>query len=150
MAERESLIRACRDLTSASYAGLDVEREIRAVASQRLGDVVLIWDSATLTGVAVCHVGAGSEAGSGNCYIKFGAVRPGAAGDFAQLLDACEDLAARESATRLETGVNLSHHDAYRQLLARGFRTEWEGVAMQQGNDAGYHRPDAFVLDDWR
>jgi predicted N-acetyltransferase YhbS len=148
--ERERLVRACRELTSASYPGLDVEREIRAAHDQRLGDTVLLWDGDVLVGVAVCHVGAGSEAGSGACYIKFGAVRPGAAEDFARLLDACETLAAAESAGVLIAGVNVSHHDAYRQLLVRGFRTELEGVVMQQDNAPGYHRPDVYVLDDWR
>ncbi len=149
-AERESLLRACRELTSASYAGLDLEREIRAAAQQKLGETVLLWEGDRLAGMAVCHLGAGSEAGSGACYVKFAAVPPGAAQDFARLLDACEALAAAESAGMLVAGVNLSHHDAYRQLLARGFRTQMEGIAMQQGNDAGYHRPDVYVLDDWR
>jgi outer membrane autotransporter protein len=64
-------------MTDAIYAGLDVEREIRAVDAQRLGDTVLLWDGARLVALGVCHCGPGSEAGSDACYIKFGAARSG-------------------------------------------------------------------------
>ena len=64
--------------------------------SQGLGDTVLLRDNGRLAAMAICHRGAGSEAGSGVCYVKFGAVRPGAAaaGRFDRLLDACEAFAA--------------------------------------------------------
>jgi len=88
--ERAGCLSACRELTNAIYEGLDVEREIRAVASQGLGDTVLFWDGARLVGLAVCHCGPGSEAGSGACFVKFGAVRPGPTAEqgFDRLLDA--------------------------------------------------------------
>jgi hypothetical protein len=68
---------ASRTLTDAVFDGLDVTREICAVADQALGDTVLLWEDSTLVGVAICHCGPGSEAGGGTCYVKFGAVRPG-------------------------------------------------------------------------
>jgi hypothetical protein len=100
----------------------------------------------------VCHVGAGSEAGSGVCYVKFGAVRPGAdaAADFERLLDTCERFAGARGATQLVAGVNTAREAAYRRMLARGFRTIIQGVAMQSPNEVGYNRPDVFVIDDWR
>jgi len=147
---RQDLLQVCRALTSSVYAGLDLEREIRAADNQKLGETVLLWDGPTLAGLAVCHCGPGTEAGSGACYVKFGTVRPGAGEDFERLLDACESLADAEGMGRLVAGVNMSHHDAYRRLMARGFRTEMEGIAMQSGNEAGYHRPDVYLLDDWR
>ena len=75
--ELGGLMTAVRELTDAVYPGLDLSREIEAVRAQRLGDTVLIDDDAGLQGLAICHVGAGTEAGSGACYVKFGAVRPG-------------------------------------------------------------------------
>ena len=105
-----------------------------------------------LRGFAVCHVGPGTEAGSGACYVKFAAVRPGsdAAGDFDALLDACERFAAARGATQLVAGVNTAREGAYRRMLARGFRTAIQGVAMQSPNEAGFNRPDVFIVDDWR
>ncbi len=151
-ADREATLRACRELTGEIFDGLDVSREINAVAAQKLGDTVLLWGDAGLVGLAVCHIGSGSEAGSGICYVKFGAVRPGAtaAADFARLLRACEEIAARSDAARLFTGVNMARHEAYRALLDHKFRSEFQGVAMHRPNEPGYNRPGVYLLDDWR
>jgi GNAT superfamily N-acetyltransferase len=151
--EREESLRACRDLTDAIYEGLDLEREIRAVQAQGLGESVLLWDDSKLVGFAVCHYGLGTEAGSGACYVKFGTVRPAINGaqDFARLLDACEALAAEQGASRLVAGVNTGRHEAYCRMLARGFRTDiLQGVTMHRPNEPGYDRPDVYAIDDWR
>jgi len=150
--KKQLFLQACADLTSSIYEGLDVQREISAVDNQKLGDTVLIWDNETLAGFAVCHAGAGTEAGSGKCYIKFGAVRSGrnAAQEFRQLLDACHEFARSREARTLVAGVNLARLDAYREMLQAGFRTTTQGVAMQRNADPGYNRPDVFLIDDWR
>jgi len=100
----------------------------------------------------VCHCGPGTEAGSETCSIKFAAVRPGprASVVFDRLLEACAALAAERGMTRVVAGVNTGCQEAYQQLLARGFRTEIQGVAMHRPNEPGYHRPGMYVLDDWR
>jgi GNAT superfamily N-acetyltransferase len=90
--KREEMLNRCRALTGKVFEGLDVGVEIRSVAGQRLGETVLLWTGDELTGLAVCHCGAGTEAGSGVCYIKFAAVHPILTGDleFRRLLTACE------------------------------------------------------------
>ncbi len=150
--EQGECLSACRELTDAVYEGLDLQREIRAVNAQRLGDTVLLWNEARLVGLAVCHYGAGSEAGSDTCYVKFGAAQPGpAVGQvFDQLLDACEGLAVAQNTSRLLAGVNMGRHEAYRRMIARGFRTDRQGIVMQKPNEAGYNQPDVYALDDWR
>jgi GNAT superfamily N-acetyltransferase len=142
----------CRNLCDAIYDGLDVSSEIGAVANQSLGDTILLRAGDRLDGLAVCHIGPGSEAGSGVCYVKFAAARPGpnAGAAFETLLESCTALAGARGATRLTAGVNTARHDAYEILLGRGFRTEFQGVTMHRPNEPGYSRPGAFVLDDWR
>ncbi|HZE45702.1 MAG TPA: hypothetical protein VE087_02390, partial [Xanthobacteraceae bacterium] len=92
------------------------------------------------------------EAGDGVCFVKFGAVRPGsgAAERFAALLDACAGLAIATGMLNIVAGVNLAREEAYRAMLARGFRTQIQGVTMHRPNEPGYSRPGLFVLDDWR
>jgi hypothetical protein len=150
--EQAGCLNACRELTDAIYPGLDVTHEIRSVAAQRLGDTVLLGDSSQPEGLAVCHCGPGTEAGSGMCYVKFGAVRPGptAAERFGRLLDACEALAAALGASRVMAGVNTGRHEAYRQMLARGYRSEFVGITMHRPNEPGYNRLDVYLIDDWR
>jgi predicted N-acetyltransferase YhbS len=142
---------AARELTGQVFDGLDVTGEIRAVAAQRLGDTLMIEDGSRLVGVAVCHYGAGSEAGSGTCYVKFAAARPGgeASGNFERVLDAVDAYAAERGAA-VAAGVNLGREDAYRRMIARGFRTAIQGVAMHRPNEDAYNRRGAYVLDDWR
>jgi predicted N-acetyltransferase YhbS len=150
--ERLRLLDAARALTDAVHPGLDVTHEIRAIEMQQLGDVVLLPAGDRLDGLAVCHCGAGSEAGSGACYVKFGAIRPAphAPERFAALLDACAALARTRGLERLVAGVNTARRGAYRELLARGMRIAILGVSMQRGGDPAYDHPDSFVVDDWR
>jgi hypothetical protein len=102
--------------------------------------------------MAVCHSGAGSEAGSGKCYVKFGAVRSGshATREFRRLLDACRELARSRVAKILTAGMNLSRLEAYRELLQAGFRTTAQGVVMERNGQPGYNRPGVYLIDDWR
>jgi GNAT superfamily N-acetyltransferase len=150
--QRESTLQACREVTDAIFQGLDLESEIRAVADHNYGDTVLLWDNSKLDAFAVCHTGAGTEAGSGSCYVKFAAVRPGAgaATAFERLLDACEQYALSAGAVTLVAGMNTARHEAYRAMLAHGFRTLMLGVIMQRGNELGYNVPSVYVIDDWR
>ncbi len=149
---RAGIIQEVRELTDAVYPGLDVTREIDAALAQNLGDTVLVGDTGGLQGVAVCHVGAGTEAGGGNCYIKFGAVRPGRDGRrrFCLLLDACHQLAADRGASVLAAGVNAGRDKAWRALRQLGFRVGMQGVSMHRPNEPGYSTSSTYLIDDWR
>jgi hypothetical protein len=93
-----------------------------------------------------------TEAGGGVCYIKFAAVRPGPPAEkyFSHLIDACEEMATAQQLLRLVAGVNTARHEAYRQMLARGFMTNVQGVVMSKPNEPGYNRPHVYLIDDWR
>lgn len=151
-AERAAAIEACRRVSDAVWAGLDAIDEIEAARRLGLGDTVLVRDGDVVVAFAVCHVGAGSEAGSGACFVKFAAVRPDAASEatFDRLLDACDALAAARDAKVLLAGVDLGTRAAYRHMLARGFRTQMQGVALHRPDHVGYLTRDALVLGDWR
>lgn len=150
--DRPALLDACAAVTGAILPGLDVRGEIEAVLDQGLGDIVLVGEPDAPRAFAVCHTGAGTEAGSGIAYVKFGAVAPGAGADaaFAALLGACQGYAASVGAQRLALGVNTARHDAYRHLVSTGFRTDMPGVTMHRPNAPGYDREDVYLLDDWR
>ncbi len=89
---------------------------------------------------------------AGECYVKFGAVRPGPGAErrFGLLIDACHGLAAERGVSRLVAGTNAGREHAWRALAARGFRPGLQGVTMHRPNEAGYSTADAFVIDDWR
>ena len=151
-AYRDAVVQACFRLTDSLYPGLDLAREILAVDTQHLGDTVLLRKGSQLFGFAVCHTGPGTEAGNNKCYIKFGAALPGSesAHHFDMLVAACEEFATSAGMTEVEAGMNLARHEAYRSLIARGFRMGRSGVAMHRPLDPGYSRPGIYVIDDWR
>ena len=151
--ERQEAERACRSLCEDVYEGLDLTSEIRTVAARDLGDTLLLWEGDNrLAGFAICHWGSASEAGADCLYVKFGAVRPGQHADarFEALLDACGVLARAAGMENVLAGVNTAREEAYRQMLARGFRSRIQVVTMHRPNEPGYSRPGLFVLDDWR
>lgn len=150
---RERVLDEVRGLTERVFPGLDLGREIAAVIEQEIGDTVLLRRQGTLEGIAVCHRGAGSEAGSDACYVKFAAARPGEAAEarFEALLDACEAYAAESGLGRLVAGVDTGRLDAYRRLLARGFGIERVGLSMRLRPEApDFDTPAHYVIDDRR
>ena len=150
--EEERYLAICRNLTNSVYAGLDLEREIMAARKQKLGDTVLLWDGETLTGLAVCHYGAGTEAGSGQCYVKFGAVSDGSrsAEAFEKLLSACDELASMLGMKDVVAGVNTACQDACRRMMARGFRSDFQGVMMLKPGEPAFDKADRYVICDLR
>lgn len=151
-AQRQACLAECRTLTGAIYDGLDLTSEIVGLDRQRLGDTVLLLSGSRVSALAICPIGAKSEAGSGNCYVKFGGVRPGpkAAETLTRLLSATEGLAVRWKAQRLVAGTNATREPAFRTLRAFGLRPWLLGVAMHLDHEPGFNRPDAYVIDDWR
>jgi GNAT superfamily N-acetyltransferase len=150
--QREEALRSCREAAETIYPGLDLSGEINATHVQGLGDTVLLEGADGIAAFAVCHFGPRSEAGADTCFVKFGAVRDGRSTeqDYLRLLDACEALAVAVGMPNLVAGANMARHEAYRHLVARGFRTQIQGVAMHRQNDPGYCRPGAYIIDDWR
>ena len=147
--EQAEILESCRALCNRLYPGLDLKKEILAVRDHRLGDTILLGSDAGIEGFAICHSGAGTEAGSGNCYVKFAAVNPGAA-NFDSMLDACEQYACSSNSSRLTAGANAARHKQYRRMAERGFKTQMQGVAMQSPNEPGYNTEDSWIIDDWR
>jgi len=149
-AERTAVLAACRAVSDSVFPGLDLTCEIAAIAAQRVGETVLLRADGAIAGFALCHIGAGSEAGSGTLFIKFACVRPGDADGFARLVAACEALAAARRIGRIVAGVNRGRDGAYRLMRERGFRADLIGVAMHRPDGPGYNRPEIYAIDDWR
>ena len=153
---KSTILGNCSSLTNSIYKGLDLRSEIVSVTTQKLGDIILLGANANynnLAGLAVCHCGPKTEAGSGTCYVKFGmAANEGqsAPDNFDHLLEACERFAASQGLITLVAGINIGNLGAYRKMISRGFKTEYQGVMMTKNNDPGYHNEDVYAINDWR
>jgi hypothetical protein len=155
--KQQEVLGNCYSLTDSIYSGLDLKIEILSVANQKLGDTILLIDNKCnnkLVGIAICHCGSKTEAGSNTCYIKFGSVISGEdrskSTNFNDLIDCCEQFAASQGLSKLVGGVNTGNIAAYRKMISKGFRTDSQGVMMTKNNDPGYHLEDIYAIDDWR
>jgi len=150
--EQAEVLRETRELGNALYPELDLSGEVESVRDQHLGETLLLVDDSRLTGFAVCHIGGGSEARTGQTYVKFAAISPGA--DRARrrkaLIKNTETLAALRRAPAIEFGCNTAHRDTYRSLTASGYRSEFIGVLMSSPDKPAYQRPGLDVLNDLR
>jgi GNAT superfamily N-acetyltransferase len=152
---RSDIINESFSLTDSIYGGLNLESEVQSIFKQGLGETILMrGKDMNLCGLAVCHCGAGTEAGSNTCYVKFGATisngQQSALDIFEDLLNFCERFTASQGLSKLVAGVNVGNLSSYRKMIAKGFRTEFQGVLMTKNNDPGYHKEDICAIDDWR
>lgn len=150
--EHRDAIAQCAALTETLFPGLDLRDEIAIVLAHPTADLILLTEESRIVGFAICHVGSVSEAETGAVYVKFAAARrgPNAARDFRRLIEAANDFAYRHGATRLSAAVNMGCMQAYQLMIAAGFRTTMQGVAMHRPWIDIYDRPDVFALEDWR
>jgi len=139
---------SARALTGFIYKGLDVEREIQTVEHFDIGETVFVRSGSDVSGIAVCHTGAGSEAEQGGVYIKFAAAKDEES--FSRLIESCESMAQEKNAQIIVTGVNTARVEAYKDLLSRDYAIRTLGVAMEQHGSTGFNCAGVYVLDDWR
>ncbi|HUT51696.1 MAG TPA: GNAT family N-acetyltransferase [Alphaproteobacteria bacterium] len=147
------LVQGARLATDAMYSGLDLGSEIASVAGEGIGEFV-VADGGTpgAGGFAICHHGPGSEASTGQYYVKFACVPPGVDAPlrFAELLNACEARAAAVGADVIIAGTSSARTTAYATMKDAGFRTIINCVAMMRPAGDLYNRPDILAIDDWR
>jgi hypothetical protein len=157
--KQEQTLDRCRLLTTGVYDGLDLKHEIVAVNNQNLGDTILLYgnkknitpnknDNNNSSSLA------GSEAGSGICYVKFGVVISDGSNsqqeNFKNLLNAASLLAKDRHLSKIVAGVNTERSEAYDYMVACGFRADMQGMAMHRPSVSGYNRSDVYLIDDWR
>lgn len=154
--DRQAVLVECREIAGGLCTGLDLGAEIQSIDANGFGDTILLGREGGLTGFACCHQGAASEAGSPQTLVKFAAVASGVDGaaEFEKLMAACETFAALRGTKRLVAGTNTGRVECYEALLAMGFRSWMNGIAMlKTAPDApsdGYNIPGVFAVDDWR
>ncbi|MDN5867222.1 MAG: hypothetical protein L0H55_07465 [Candidatus Nitrosocosmicus sp.] len=144
----------CEYLTNGIFPRLDLQKEIFAVDSQRLGDTILLYDpsGSKLVELAICHYGKGTEAGSNACYIKFAdtSTNNNSHSNFIRMLNSAELTALKKGIFKITAGSNMERHRAYKAMINYGFKSEFQGVSMHKGNKQGYNIPSAYIIDDLR
>jgi GNAT superfamily N-acetyltransferase len=143
-AERKSRLAEVAAFVNGLAAGVDFAREIELTLHLGLGDVVLVGAPGALRGFALCHAAPLAE-GGGRDEVR--ALKVGAADltALSAVLDAAATWAARLAVRRIAVRCQTADTDAYRAVVARGFRVRWSDLRMTL---AGYpeQRPARGVL----
>ena len=143
---------ALADLTGSFYEGLDLTSEARGIVDNGLGDALMLEGSGGVEGMALCHVGPGTEAPGGTLFVKFSAVRKGRGGGrvFGALVRAWEGYARERGLIKVAVTVNTSHPATSTVLKELGYVPRMHGVQMVRPNTAGFDRPGIHLTSDWR
>ncbi len=143
-AEGDAALGAARALVHDLAPGYDFTREIALTAELELGDTVLIGGDDRLDALVLWHAVPLAD-GRPRDEVRF--LKLAARGDraFALAMAAAEAAAARAGIRRVAVRCQTRYDDAFRRLIARGYRVRWTDLRMTY---EGYAepRPERGVL----
>ena len=144
VAERAARQAEVAALVASLVPGVDFSREIELTLQLGLGDVVLVGERGRLRGFALCHAAPLAEGGGRDEVraLKVGAVD---CETLLAVLDAAAAWAARLAVRRLAVRCQTADVEAYRALIARGYRVRWSDLRMTLA-DFPERRPGSGVL----
>ncbi|HJS43498.1 MAG TPA: GNAT family N-acetyltransferase [Gemmatimonadales bacterium] len=147
-AEREAVMDAARELLNELVPGIDFSREVLLTAELGLGDTSLVEGNRGIDALAVWHSAplADSRARDEVRVLKLGA-RDEASFDAA--ISAVEAAAAKAGIRRIAIRCQSRYGDAFRRLIARGYRVRWTDLRMTYEGYAEQHATRGVVFSNW-
>ena len=127
--ERERRLADVAALVTRLAPGHDFSREFSLTEKLRLGELLVVGPAGAPRAFALCHSAPLAENGSReeSRVLKVGAESLEA---LLTVLDSAATWAARQGARRLGVRCQTAYGDAYRALVARGFRVRWTDLRM--------------------
>jgi GNAT superfamily N-acetyltransferase len=147
-AEREAVMDVARGLLSELVPGIDFSREILLTSELGLGDTSLVEGSRGVDALAVWHSAplADSRARDEVRVLKL-AARDEASFDAA--ISAVEAAAAKAGIRRIAIRCQSRYGDAFRRLIARGYRVRWTDLRMTYEGYPEQHASSGVVFSNW-
>jgi hypothetical protein len=129
-------------------SGIDFSREIMLTAELGLGDTSLVESDTGLDAMAVWHSAplADSRTRDEVRVLKL-AARSDAAFDAA--IGAVEAAAAKAGIRRIAVRCQTRYAEAFRRLIARGYRVRWTDLRMTYEGYLERHAPQGVLFSNW-
>jgi GNAT superfamily N-acetyltransferase len=146
-AGERALVAACRliaDLT----AGYDFTREIRLTAKLGLGDVSLVERDDGLAAAVLWHSAPLAE-GRPKDEVRVLKLAARDVRAFEAAVAATEAAAARLGIRRVAIRCQTRYHDAFRRLIARGYRVRWTDLRMTYDGYDEPHVQHGVLFSNW-
>jgi hypothetical protein len=145
---KEAAMDAVRRLVSDLAPGIDFSREILLSAELGLGDTSLVEGNNGLDAMAVWHSAplADSRTRDEVRILKL-AARDDAAFDAA--IAAVEAAAAKSGIRRIAVRCQSRYDEAFRRLIARGYRVRWTDLRMTYEGYPERHAAHGVLFSNW-
>lgn len=146
--EKETAMAAGRRLVSDLVSGVDFSREILLTAELGLGDTSLVEGDDGLDALAVWHSAplADTRTRDEVRVLKL-AARTDAA--FEAAIGAVEAAAAKFGIRRIAIRCQCRYTEAFRLLIARGYRVRWTDLRMTFEGYPERHAPGGVLFSNW-
>lgn len=143
----ERAVEECRRLADRLLPGVDYSRELLITRELSLGDASLVRRDGELAGFALWHSAplAAGRPRDELRVLKLAAVDLAA---LAALAIRVEAAAAEEQVRRVSIRCQSNYRDAYRLLIARGYRVHWTDLRMTMHN-APEPAANGIVMSNW-
>jgi GNAT superfamily N-acetyltransferase len=144
----EAGLAAAQHLVSALAPGYDFTREIRLTLELGLGDVSLVDGEDGLRALVLWHSAALAE-GRPRDEVRVLKLAAADARAFDAAVAATEAAAARAGIRRVAIRCQTRYAEAFRRLVARGYRVRWTDLRMTYDGHAEPHPRVGVVFSNW-
>ena len=146
--EKDALMAAARQLSGALVPGIEFSREILLTAELGLGDTSLVERGSSVDAFAVWHSAplADSRTRDEVRVLKL-AAKDDAAFDAA--VTAVEASAAKAGIRRVAIRCQSRYDEAFRRLIARGYRVRWTDLRMTYEGFPERHAAQGVLFSNW-
>jgi len=146
--EKDAALAAARSLASALVPGCDYSREMLLTAELGLGDTSLVEGNEGLDAMALWHSAplADTRARDEVRVLKLAARSDRA---FEAAIAAVEAAAAKAGIRRVAVRCQTRFADAFRRLMARGYRVRWTDLRMSYEGYPERHPANGVLFSNW-
>jgi GNAT superfamily N-acetyltransferase len=145
---RDGVMEAARHLVNDLVRGIDFSREILLTSELGLGDTSLVEGDAGLDALAVWHSAPLADTRTRDEVRVLKLVARDAA-SFDAVISAVEAAAAKAGIRRIAIRCQSRYADAFRRLIARGYRVRWTDLRMTYEGYPEQHAPRGVVFSNW-
>jgi GNAT superfamily N-acetyltransferase len=147
-AERRQRLAEIGAFVQALAPGVDFTRELELTLELNLGDVLIVEQDGALAAFALCHAAPLAEGGGRDeaRILKLGARDLGA---LELAVVASGAWASRQAIRRIAVRCQTAYADAYRTLVAQGFRVRWSDLRMTLTGYPEQRPADGILFSNW-
>jgi len=143
-----ALVAAAGALVGALAPGYDFSREILLTAELGLGDTTLVTGPAGVDAMVVWHAAPLAE-GRPRDEVRVLKLAARDARAFEAALSATEASAAQIGIRRVSLRCQTRYEDAFRRLVARGYRVRWTDLRLHYEGHAERQPPEGVLFSNW-